>query len=177
MQPLITTYLEMRSPEQLRPKKVTSDKWRVTRFANLRTVAGALIVKCTFRVGEQWQWIDKRPWTDEQWKEYAAGRSCEHSPRTMTARSQAITNCGASPSRIRLARMQAGRDRILRFVTGIYWPWFRRRVANQRNRRSLVPHMGDRTQARVGAYVQSRSSAGARELSGARHDRLQGGRK
>ena len=25
-----------------------------------------------FRVGEQWDWIDKRPWTDEQWKEYAA---------------------------------------------------------------------------------------------------------
>ena len=25
-----------------------------------------------FRVGEQWDWIDKRSWTDEQWKEYAA---------------------------------------------------------------------------------------------------------
>ena len=24
-----------------------------------------------FRVGEQWQWIDKRPWTDGQWQEYA----------------------------------------------------------------------------------------------------------
>lgn len=24
-----------------------------------------------FRVGEKWKWIDKRPWTDEQWKEYA----------------------------------------------------------------------------------------------------------
>jgi ribosomal protein S18 acetylase RimI-like enzyme len=23
------------------------------------------------RVGEQWDWTDKRPWTDEQWKEYA----------------------------------------------------------------------------------------------------------
>ena len=25
-----------------------------------------------FKVGENWKWIDKRPWTDEQWKEYAA---------------------------------------------------------------------------------------------------------
>ena len=24
-----------------------------------------------FRVGEQWDWIDKRPWTDDQWKKYA----------------------------------------------------------------------------------------------------------
>jgi ribosomal protein S18 acetylase RimI-like enzyme len=25
-----------------------------------------------FRIGENWKWIDKRPWTDEQWKEYAS---------------------------------------------------------------------------------------------------------
>jgi len=24
-----------------------------------------------FKVGERWKWIDKRPWTDAQWKEYA----------------------------------------------------------------------------------------------------------
>jgi GNAT superfamily N-acetyltransferase len=24
-----------------------------------------------FKVGEGWNWIDKRPWTDEQWKNYA----------------------------------------------------------------------------------------------------------
>jgi GNAT superfamily N-acetyltransferase len=25
-----------------------------------------------FRVGEHWEWVDKRTWTDEQWKQYAA---------------------------------------------------------------------------------------------------------
>jgi len=25
-----------------------------------------------FRVGEPWNWIDKRGWTDEQWREHAA---------------------------------------------------------------------------------------------------------
>jgi GNAT superfamily N-acetyltransferase len=25
-----------------------------------------------FKVGENWKWIDRRPWTDEQWKEYAS---------------------------------------------------------------------------------------------------------
>ena len=67
-EPLITTYLEMRSRDQLRPKRAdarfqvrekTERDWRFNR-------------DLYFRVGEQWDWIDKRPWTDEQWKEYAA---------------------------------------------------------------------------------------------------------
>jgi GNAT superfamily N-acetyltransferase len=66
-EPLITTYLEMRSRDQLRPKRAdarfqvrekTERDWRFNRDLYLR-------------VGEQWDWIDKRPWTDEQWKEYA----------------------------------------------------------------------------------------------------------
>jgi GNAT superfamily N-acetyltransferase len=61
----------MRSPDQLRPKRVTSDKWRVTSFE--KTDASWRFNRdMYFRVGEQWHWIDKRPWTDEQWKEYAA---------------------------------------------------------------------------------------------------------
>ena len=67
-EPLITTYLEMRSRDQLRPKRVDARfqirekrnrDWRFNR-------------DLYFRVGERWDWIDKRPWTDEQWKEYAA---------------------------------------------------------------------------------------------------------
>jgi GNAT superfamily N-acetyltransferase len=65
--PLVTTYFEMRSPEQLRPKRANARlqirqeserDWRFNR-------------DLYFRVGEQWEWIDKRRWTDEQWKEYA----------------------------------------------------------------------------------------------------------
>ena len=66
-EPLVTTYLEMRSADQLRPKsagvrfqireKLDRD-WRFNRDLYVR-------------VGEQWDWIDKRPWTDDQWKEYA----------------------------------------------------------------------------------------------------------
>jgi GNAT superfamily N-acetyltransferase len=62
-------YLEMSSPGQLRPKRFkdgrfqireeTQRDWRFNRDLYLA-------------VGEQWQWIDKRPWTDEQWQEYAA---------------------------------------------------------------------------------------------------------
>jgi len=66
-EPLITTYLEMRSAAQLRPKnsdarfrvrEKTERDWRFNR-------------DLYFRVGEQWDWVDKRPWTNEQWKEYA----------------------------------------------------------------------------------------------------------
>jgi GNAT superfamily N-acetyltransferase len=66
-EPLITTYLEMRSRDQLRPKRLdarfqvrerTERDWRFNR-------------DLYFRVGEQWDWVDKRAWTDDQWKEYA----------------------------------------------------------------------------------------------------------
>jgi GNAT superfamily N-acetyltransferase len=64
---LITTYLEMRAPEHLRPKRAhegfqirerTERDWRFNR-------------DMYFRVGEQWRWIDKRVWTDADWKEYS----------------------------------------------------------------------------------------------------------
>jgi GNAT superfamily N-acetyltransferase len=67
IEPLITTYLEMRSWDQLRPKhsdarfqirEARERDWRFNR-------------DLYFRVGEQWDWIDKRPWTDDQWKKYA----------------------------------------------------------------------------------------------------------
>jgi GNAT superfamily N-acetyltransferase len=66
-EPLITTYLEMRSRDQLCPKRADARfqirekrnrDWRFNR-------------DLYFRVGGQWEWIDKRPWTDGQWKEYA----------------------------------------------------------------------------------------------------------
>ena len=65
--PLVTTYLEMRSPDQLRPKRAdvrfqvreqTGRDWRFNR-------------DLYFRVGEQWDWTDRRPWTDDLWNEYA----------------------------------------------------------------------------------------------------------
>jgi ribosomal protein S18 acetylase RimI-like enzyme len=57
----------MRSPEQLRPKRadvrfevrqLKQPDWRFNR-------------DLYFRVGEQWDWSDRRPWTDERWQEYA----------------------------------------------------------------------------------------------------------
>ncbi len=67
MPPLVTTYLEMstfvpRSSKQGAAgfevlERMVRD-WKFNR-------------KMYFEVGEKWNWIDKRPWTDEQWKDYA----------------------------------------------------------------------------------------------------------
>ena len=67
-EPLITTYLEMRSRDQLRPKRADA-RFQVREKRNRDWRFNRDLY---FRVGEQWDWIDKRPWTDEQWKEYAA---------------------------------------------------------------------------------------------------------
>jgi GNAT superfamily N-acetyltransferase len=66
--PLITTYLEMRSPEQLRPKRSPDARFQIREQKEPNWVFNRDLY---FAVGEQWQWIDKRQWTDEQWKEYA----------------------------------------------------------------------------------------------------------
>jgi GNAT superfamily N-acetyltransferase len=64
---IVTTYLEMHSPDQLRPKRCTDERfliqekierdWRFNRDLYLG-------------VGRMWSWNDKRVWCDEQWKEY-----------------------------------------------------------------------------------------------------------
>ena len=66
---LVTTYLEMRSPEQLRPKRCTSARFQIREWNERDWRFNRDLY---FAVGELWQWIDKRPWTDEQWQEYAA---------------------------------------------------------------------------------------------------------
>lgn len=61
------TYLEMLSPDELRPavnddtqlavKNVIEPDWKLNR-------------KLYIDVGTQWQWIDKLVWNDDQWRAY-----------------------------------------------------------------------------------------------------------
>jgi len=57
----------MRSPNQLRPKRAEA-RFQVREQKEPNWVFNRDLY---FRVGEQWEWIDKRSWTDDQWKEYA----------------------------------------------------------------------------------------------------------
>src|SRR5438034_2714896 len=68
--PLITTYLEMRSPDQLRPKRCADARFQIRERTERDWHFNRDLY---FVVGQQWDWTDKRPWTGAQWKEYAAG--------------------------------------------------------------------------------------------------------
>lgn len=62
-------YLEMLSPEALRPKYVSDPEFRVLETA----VSQPSFNKYLYRaVGRSWQWNDKLRWTDEQWRDYVA---------------------------------------------------------------------------------------------------------
>jgi GNAT superfamily N-acetyltransferase len=66
--PVVTTYLEMRSWEELRPKRCTDARFEVREETERDW---RLNRDLYFHVGDQWEWIDKRPWSDGQWQDYA----------------------------------------------------------------------------------------------------------
>jgi GNAT superfamily N-acetyltransferase len=65
---MTVTYLQMLSSAELRPKycddprfhvrETVTPQWRLNRFLYQL-------------VGERWHWVDKLPWTDEEWHAYA----------------------------------------------------------------------------------------------------------
>lgn len=67
---LVTTYLQMLSQAEsgtakceprskdFQVRELTDQNWRFNR-------------DMYFQVGDTWKWIDKRPWTEAQWEEYA----------------------------------------------------------------------------------------------------------
>jgi len=65
--PTVTTYLEMRSPDQLRPKRCSNGRFQVREEKERHWRFNRDLY---LAVGQMWAWNDKRVWTDEQWKEY-----------------------------------------------------------------------------------------------------------
>jgi GNAT superfamily N-acetyltransferase len=67
--PLITTYLEMFAPlsSQGQQSEISGLKFEVR---ELKQPDWKFNREMYFKVGEDWKWIDKRPWTDEQWEKY-----------------------------------------------------------------------------------------------------------
>ncbi len=70
-EPLVTTYLQMRSHLEIRNPKPKS-RHKDFQIRELKKCDWRFNREMYFRVGEQWKWIDKRLWTDQQWKEYAS---------------------------------------------------------------------------------------------------------
>ena len=63
-----TTYLEMLSPGQLRPKRCDDQRFSVRECTVKQWQFNRFLY---FTVGENWQWNDKRGWSDAQWRDYA----------------------------------------------------------------------------------------------------------
>ncbi len=65
---MVTTYLEILSPKQLRPKRCVDGRLQVRERAK---VDWRFNRDLYLAVGADWAWIDKRGWSDGQWEEYA----------------------------------------------------------------------------------------------------------
>lgn len=67
MTEIVTTYLEMTSRDQLRPKDASDSRFRVVEASVDQWQFNRFLYSF---VGKQWSWTDKEPWTDEQWSSY-----------------------------------------------------------------------------------------------------------
>jgi GNAT superfamily N-acetyltransferase len=63
----VTTYLEMRSPNQFRTKRCADPRFQIREKKDRDWRFNRDLY---YAVGEKWSWNDKRVWTDEQWKQY-----------------------------------------------------------------------------------------------------------
>jgi ribosomal protein S18 acetylase RimI-like enzyme len=69
VEPLVTTYLEMRRGDGAPNRQNRDPSFRVREFKEPNWVFNRDMY---IAVGEAWKWIDKGPWTDERWNEYAS---------------------------------------------------------------------------------------------------------
>lgn len=66
------TYLEMRSPGDLRPKRCADPRFRVAEATVKQWQFNRFLYSL---VGQDWSWTDKQPWSDQRWQAYAEAES------------------------------------------------------------------------------------------------------
>ena len=69
MTELTMTYLQMTAAAELRPRESPDARFEVRETIVSQWQLNRFLY---FLVGEQWAWMDKRQWTDEQWQSYVA---------------------------------------------------------------------------------------------------------
>ena len=65
---ITTTYLEMRSPDECRPRRCADERFWIGEATVKQWQFNRFLYQA---VGGPWQWTDKRDWTDDQWRTYA----------------------------------------------------------------------------------------------------------
>ncbi len=63
----VTTFLEMTSRDQLRPREASDVRFRVVEASIRQWQFNRFLYSF---VGKRWSWTDKELWTDEQWRAY-----------------------------------------------------------------------------------------------------------
>lgn len=66
---ITTTYLQMMSAQELKPRPTSDPQFEIRETA-VRQWQLNRFLYCF--VGEPWAWVDKRQWSDEQWQSYVA---------------------------------------------------------------------------------------------------------
>jgi GNAT superfamily N-acetyltransferase len=66
--PVTVTYLEMRSPSALRPKRCSDPSFRVEEATVKQWQFNKFLYSL---VGSDWRWTDKAKWSDMEWRAYA----------------------------------------------------------------------------------------------------------
>ena len=69
MEPLLTTYLEMRPGDGTPSRRNCDQKFQVREFREPNWTFNRDMYAA---VGRTWKWIDKLPWTNKRWNEYAS---------------------------------------------------------------------------------------------------------
>jgi ribosomal protein S18 acetylase RimI-like enzyme len=67
MDSVTITYLEMKSADQLRPKCVNDPRFRVMEASVKQWELNRFLYEL---VGRDWNWRDKLPWSESQWRSY-----------------------------------------------------------------------------------------------------------
>jgi GNAT superfamily N-acetyltransferase len=67
MQSVTITYLEMHSPKALRAKRCPDQRFWVHEPLVQQWEYNRMLYRL---VGSDWNWTDKGPWTDQQWRDY-----------------------------------------------------------------------------------------------------------
>jgi len=67
-QKVTTYYLEMLSPDELRPKQCKDHAFCIRECKTKLYTYNRFLYEL---VGNNWQWFDKRSWTDDDWRRYA----------------------------------------------------------------------------------------------------------
>ena len=154
----------MRSPDQLRAARCADERFQIRQK---KEADWRFNRDLYFAVGERWSWIDKRPWTDEQWKEYGLAPEL----RTFGA-----YHGDSLAGYYELRPDNEGGVEIAYFglLPSLFRSRVRRGVAHECDRGSVADVAF--SHPCLGPHLHTRSSAGAGQLPGQRNGDLQGGR-